>query len=164
MSRMDRLPRTGALAAAGLVAALTLTACGSDAPAEDKAPNTATTPTPSGSAGSGTEGGASGGADAAALEGTWTGTSDGLPVVLSVTSGKVALTAGRHICQGDVKDMGETMLALKCHDGDTARTMGSIGSNDGEKLVVSWGAGTEDTLTKADPSELPTGLPELPAP
>lgn len=60
--------------------------------------------------------------------------------------------------------MGEAMLALKCHDGDTARTMGSIGSNDGEKLVVSWGAGSEDTLTKADPSELPTGLPELPAP
>ncbi|MFJ8863000.1 hypothetical protein ACIRD8_31825 [Streptomyces sp. NPDC102451] len=161
---MDRLARSGALASAGLVAALALTACGSDEPAADKAPGTGTASARTTPPVSGGADGESGGADAAALEGTWTGTSDGRPVALSVTSGKVALSAGQHICQGDVKDMGEVMLALKCLDGDTGRTMGTIESNDGEELVISWGAGTEDTLKKADASALPTGLPEIPAP
>ncbi|MEU8707295.1 hypothetical protein [Streptomyces sp. NPDC048565] len=160
---MGRLPRSGALAAAGLVAAFALTACGSDTPAEDKAPAT-NSATPPPTAAGGTDGG-SGGEDATALEGTWTGTSDGGPVALSVASGKAALSSGKHICQGEVKDMGgKTMLALKCLDGNTDRTMGAVESNDGEKLVVSWDAGGKDTLSKADVSELPSGLPEIPAP
>ncbi|MFD6278209.1 hypothetical protein ACFWFI_21985 [Streptomyces sp. NPDC060209] len=161
---MDRLRRSGALAAAGLAAALSLTACGSDDPAADQAPDTGSTSGPATPPSAGGEDGGTGGADAAALAGTWTGTSDGLPVALSVTSGKVALSAGQHICQGEVKDMGSVMLALKCLDGNTDRTMGSIESNDGKKLVVSWNAGAEDTLTRTDAAELPTGLPEVPAP
>ncbi|WP_406147913.1 hypothetical protein [Streptomyces sp. NBC_01012] len=164
MGRLPRsLPRSGALAAAGLVAAFALTACGSDTPAEDKAPATnSATPTPS--ATGGTDEG-SGGEDATALEGTWAGTSDGGPVALSVASGKAALSTGKHICQGEVKDMGgKAMLALKCTDGDTERTMGAIESNDGEKLVISWDAGAKDTLSKADVSGLPSDLPEIPAP
>ncbi|WP_405664018.1 hypothetical protein OG379_18065 [Streptomyces sp. NBC_01166] len=161
---MDRFPRSVALAAAGLVVVLALTACGSDDSDGDKAPDTGSSSEQATSPGAGSEEGASGGADAAALEGTWTGTADGGPVTLSVTSGKVALSAGRHVCQGEVKDMGEVMLALKCLDGNTDRTMGSVESDDGKKLVISWGAGTEDTLSRTDLSELPTGLPEVPAP
>ncbi|MFJ8754288.1 hypothetical protein ACIREO_33930 [Streptomyces sp. NPDC102441] len=161
---MDSLPRSGALAAAGLVAVLALTACGSDDPASDKAPEPGAGSGQTSSSGTGGKEGGSGDADATALEGTWTGTSDSLPVVLSVTSGKVALSAGKHICQGDVKDMGEVMLALKCLDGNTDRTMGSVESNDGEKLVISWDAGAEDTLSRTDATALPTDLPELPAP
>jgi hypothetical protein len=161
---MDKFPRSGALAAAALVTALALSACGSDEPAAEKAPGTGSSSGRTASPGAGGEDGGSGSADAAALEGTWTGTADGGPVTLSVSSGKVALAAARHVCQGEVKDMGEVMLALKCLDGDTDRTMGSIESNDGKKLVISWDAGAEDTLSKADPSELPTGLPEIPAP
>ncbi|MFE4450872.1 hypothetical protein [Streptomyces sp. NPDC056796] len=162
---MDRLTRSGALAAAGLAAALALTACGSDDPAADRTsddrPATASGPaTPSGAA----TADAAVAAAAAALAGTWTGTSDGLPVVLSATSGKVALSAGQHICQGELKNMGTVMIALKCLDGDTARTMGSIESNDGGKLVVSWNAGATDTLSRAADAKLPKGLPTLPAP
>ncbi|GAA2949365.1 MULTISPECIES: hypothetical protein [Streptomycetaceae] len=157
---MNRFVRSGAVVA-GLVAALALTACGSDddAGGEPAVSGAERSATPGGDADSG-----SGGAEAAALDGTWTGTSDGRAVVLSVSSGKVALVADQHVCQGDVKDMGEVMLALTCADGNTDRTMGAIESNDGEKLVVSWDGGAEDTLTKSDPGKLPTGLPEIPVP
>lgn len=56
--------------------------------------------------------------------------------------------------------MGSVMLALKCLDGNTDRTMGSVESNDGRKIVVSWEAGAEDILTLTDPSDLPTVRPE----
>ncbi|MFD4032823.1 hypothetical protein ACFWVP_20520 [Streptomyces sp. NPDC058637] len=158
---MDRFVRSGA-AVAGLVAALALTACGSD---DDSGSEPAAgsgagqSATPGGDADSG-----SAGVDAAALDGTWTGATDGRAVVLSVSSGKVALVADQHVCQGDVKNTGEVMLALTCADGNTDRTMGAIESNDGKKLVVSWDGGAEDTLTRTDPGKLPTGLPEIPAP
>ncbi|MCX5411740.1 hypothetical protein [Streptomyces sp. NBC_00059] len=160
---MDRLPRTGALIAAALVAALTLTACGSGDDS-DGGP----------SAGSGAarstapaDGGADDGTDsaqAAALEGTWAGESDGSPVALSVSSGKVGLVADQHVCGGEVKDMGEVTLVLKCMDGNTDRAMGTVKSNDGKKLVVSWEAGGEETLTRAPSGTPAPGLPELPSP
>ncbi|MFE4691035.1 hypothetical protein ACFRH6_13380 [Streptomyces sp. NPDC056749] len=159
---MDRLLRSGALAATGLVAVLALSACGGDGPATDKGPATdaASLPaTPSGT-GTGGEDGTAGGPEAEALKGTWTGSTDGLPVALSVTSGRVALSAGVHICQGEVKDMGSVMLELKCLDGNTDRTMGSVESNDGRRIVVSWEAGAEDILTLTDPSDLPAVRPE----
>lgn len=158
---MGRLARHGAVLTAGLVATLALTACGSGddgGKAEDSGTEQGATP------GAGTEDGAEPGADAAALDGTWAGLSDGKAVALSVASGKVALVADQHVCQGDVKDMGKVMLALSCTDGNTDRTMGSIESNDGKTLVVSWDAGAKDTLTKTDPAKLPTGLPDLSAP
>ncbi|MFD9499817.1 hypothetical protein [Streptomyces sp. NPDC060035] len=158
---MDRLVRSGVVFAAGLVAALTLTACGSgDDSGKAKNSDAGQSATP----GAGTEDSGEPGADAAALDGTWAGLSGGKAVALSVASGKVALVADQHVCQGDVKDMGKVMLALSCTDGNTDRTMGSIESNDGRTLVVSWDAGAKDTLTKTDTGKLPTGLPDVPAP
>ncbi|MFD3521830.1 hypothetical protein [Streptomyces sp. NPDC058653] len=157
---MHKIVRSS-VATAGLVVALTLTGCGDsdsgDDSAKDKgssAPATsepAATPDESTPATSDTAGG---------LEGTWAGMTDGKAVALSVKEGQVALIAGEHICQGDVQDMGgEPMLSLKCADGNTDRTMGSIDSNDGKKLVLSWEGGTKDSLAKTEPGELPEGLP-----
>jgi hypothetical protein len=151
---MRKLVRTSA-AAAGLLTALALTACGSDGDGADNDRSTASaTPAPGGDSGSG-------GQDAS-LEGAWTGMTDGGPVALSVSGTAASIVADGHACTGQVKDMGEPMLSLKCADGNTDRTMGSIESNDGTTLVISWDAGKKDTLKKADPGkmpELPTGLP-----
>ncbi|WP_405693691.1 hypothetical protein [Streptomyces sp. NBC_01185] len=157
---MGRLPRSGALLAAGLAAAFSLTACGSDGPAA--APDGGRGPGRSTPSAAGGEDAAPEHADVAALEGTWAGTAGGSPVVLSVTSGKAALVAGQHVCQGEVKDMDGTTLVLKCLDGNTERTMGAVDSDGGEKLVVSWDDGPEDTLTRTEADELPTGPPEAP--
>ncbi len=156
--------RTGAVVVAALAAALALTACGSDDDAgKDSGADPAASATPG--AGGGEDSGESGGGavDAAALEGTWVGLTDGKNVTVSIASRKVALVADQSVCQGDVKDMGgEPMLALKCTDGGTDRTMGAIDSVNGSKLVVSWDGGAKDTLTKAEPGKLPSGMPSLP--
>ncbi|RYJ24199.1 putative membrane protein [Streptomyces sp. L-9-10] len=166
---MQTLVRSGA-AAAGLMVtlALALTGCGGDGgegsgPAKDE--GGATAPSATGGEGSGSTAdsdsgsGADADADAAKVEGTWAGLSDGKTVALSVKSGKVALVADQHVCQGAVEDMGEPMFSLKCADGNTDRTMGTIESNDGKTLVISWGKGVKDTLAKAGDTKLPKGLP-----
>ncbi|MEU5657879.1 hypothetical protein ABZ802_20035 [Streptomyces sp. NPDC047737] len=160
MGHMHRLPRGGALSAAALVAALTLSACSSGdedssgvTPSAGSASARSTAPTDDGAATAETA------EAAAALEGTWTGGTRSDPVALSVTSGKVALIADRHVCQGEVKHTGEVELALTCLDGDTDRTSGTVTSNDGEKLVVSWEAGAEDTLAKTAAGTLSPGPP-----
>ncbi|WP_411083892.1 hypothetical protein [Streptomyces sp. cmx-18-6] len=159
---MTRFVRTGAVVVAGLAASLALTACGGDSGSgKDSGPDSGTSPTPGGEKGAGESAG-SGGTDAAALTGTWVGLTDGKNVTVSITAGKVALVADQAVCQGDVKDMGETMLALKCSGGNNDRSMGAIESNDGKTLVLSWGGGIKDTLSKADPGKLPTDLPSLP--
>ncbi|MFI5632156.1 hypothetical protein ACIA8E_22820 [Streptomyces sp. NPDC051664] len=155
---MQNLVRTGAVVVAGLVAAVTLTGCGSDSGKSDSGKGAT-----DGQA-SATGGGSGSAADASALEGTWAGMTDGKAVALSVASGKAALIADAHVCSGEVKDMGKVMLELKCTDGDTDRTMGSIESNNGKTITVSWDAGGKDTLAKTDPGALPTGLPGLPTP
>lgn len=160
MDHTHRLPRGGALSAAALVATLTLSACGSgDEHTSGVTPSAGSTsarsaaPTDDGAA-------TAEAAEAAeALEGTWTGGTKSDPVALSVTSGKAALIADRHVCQGEVKHTGEVKLALKCLDGNTDRASGTVTSNDGKKLVVSWEAGAEDTLTKAAAATLSPGLP-----
>ncbi|MFJ4964862.1 hypothetical protein ACIP6P_20840 [Streptomyces sp. NPDC088729] len=157
---MDRFATTGAVLAAALAASLALTACGSGDDSAAKAPAAEAGATPDGGGTAGSAGSAD--ADAAALEGTWVGLTDGRNVTVSITAGKVALVADESVCQGDVKDMGEVMLALTCTGGGADRTMGSIDSNDGRKLVVAWDGGPKDTLTKADPGKLPTDLPDLP--
>ncbi|MGW2511678.1 hypothetical protein ACWC0A_20090 [Streptomyces scopuliridis] len=167
---MQKLVRTST-AAAGLVAALALalTGCGGDSGGGDPAKDEGGATAPSGTGGEGSgptadSGSGSGsGADATSVEGTWAGLSDGRTVALSVKSGKVALVADQHVCQGAVEDMGEPMFSLKCADGNTDRTMGTIESNDGKTLVISWGKGVKDTLAKAGDGKLPDGLPsELP--
>ncbi|MFJ5684956.1 hypothetical protein [Streptomyces sp. NPDC093099] len=175
---MQTLVRSGA-AAAGLVVtlALTLTGCGGGGegggPAKDEggatAPSTTGGESSASTADSNSGSGSGASADAASVEGTWAGLSDGKTVALSVKSGKVALVADRHVCQGAVEDMGEPMFSLKCADGNTDRTMGTIESTDGKTLVIAWGKGVKDTLAKAGDDKLPEGLPsdlptDLPTP
>ncbi|MFD7384641.1 MULTISPECIES: hypothetical protein [Streptomyces] len=156
--------RNGAVAVAALAAALALTACGSDDASKDSGADPAASATPGGGGDNGSGESAGGGAtDAAALEGTWVGLTDAKNVTVSIAGGKVALVADQSVCQGDVKDMGgEPMLALKCTGGSADRTMGAIDSVDGTKLVLSWDGGVKDTLTKAEPGKLPSGMPSLP--
>jgi hypothetical protein len=148
---------------AAFAAALALTACGSDDAGKDSGADSAPSAEPGGGDNGSGESAGSGATDAAALEGTWVGLTDGKNVTASITARKVALVADQSVCQGDVKDMGgEPMLALKCTGGSADRTMGAIDSVDGTKLVVSWDGGVKDTLTKADPGKLPSGMPSLP--
>ncbi|AXE78667.1 hypothetical protein [Streptomyces atratus] len=156
---MRKAVRTGAVITAGLVTAAALTGCSGDGKKSD----------PDGSSGAAKSSQAPGdsdgnsGADAAALEGGWAGKTDGKAVVLSVASGKAVLVTEQRACTGTVKDRGKVMLVLKCADGDTDRTTGSIESNDGKTVVVSWDGGTKDTLAKTEPGAIPSGLPDLPA-
>ncbi|MEU1468685.1 hypothetical protein ABZ434_10740 [Streptomyces sp. NPDC005761] len=163
---MHKRVRTGAVLAAGLLAALALTGCSSDSDkgGTDKSSGSATTPAPTGGGSSDSGSGAddtTGGLKA--LEGAWAGQTDGKAVVLSVASGKAVVVADSHVCSGTAKDMGKPMLALTCADGNTDRTMGAIESNDGKTVVVSWDGGTKDTLAKTDADSL-EGLPDLPTP
>ncbi|MFP1628575.1 hypothetical protein ACLB9X_26160 [Streptomyces sp. 5K101] len=151
---MHKLVRMSA-AAAGLVAALALTGCGSSE-SDDNGGGDKASAAP-------TESGATGGGEGRPrdVEGTWTGISDGKPVALSVTQGKAALLADGHACTGDVQgaDTDKLMLSLKCADGNTDRTTGSVESNDGTTLVISWATGKKDTLKKSTAGEVPGGLP-----
>ncbi|MEW2634766.1 hypothetical protein AB0903_24765 [Streptomyces sp. NPDC048389] len=151
---MRKLVRTTA-AAAGLAAALALTGCGgggSDDASKDTAPSAS--PTTGGDDG---DGDAGRGRD---VEGTWADTSGSAgPVALSVQNGTATLVAEGHTCHGEVRETDKQMLALKCADGDTDRTTGTVESNDGTTLVVSWGSGKKDTLKKVDQGQLPDGLP-----
>ncbi|CAM5347613.1 hypothetical protein SBADM41S_10326 [Streptomyces badius] len=152
---MTRSLRTGVIAVAALAASFALTACGSDDAEKDAGADTSASATPgAGGQGCGEWRGLA--EDAGALEGAWVGLTDGRHVTVSIAARKVALVADKSVCQGDVKDMGgEPMLALKCTDGGTERTMGAIDSVDGSKLVVSWDGGAKDTLAKAEAGELP---------
>ncbi|MFE3899623.1 hypothetical protein ACFXPY_04430 [Streptomyces sp. NPDC059153] len=157
---MRKVLRTGAVVIAGLVTAAALTGCSSDGRKSD--PDGSSDAAKSSRAPGDDGGGPK--ADAAALEGGWAGKTDGKAVVLSVASGKAVLVTEQRACTGTVKDMGKVMLALKCADGDTDRTRGSIVSNDGRTVVVSWDGGTKDTLAKTEPGAIPSGLPDLPTP
>jgi hypothetical protein len=139
--------------AAGLVAALALTGCSSGDNDDTGKDKTSAKPTETGG------GDGDGTAASGNIEGAWAGVTDGKTVALSVSGKIAAVVADGHVCTGQVTDHGKPMLSLKCADGNTDRTMGSIESNDGTTLVVSWDAGAKDSLTKTDPGKLPTGLP-----
>ncbi|MFJ2371829.1 hypothetical protein ACIOZL_03380 [Streptomyces sp. NPDC087769] len=154
---MHRPVRTGVVIAAGILSAAALTGCGSDSEKSDA---------PSGSTASEQPGDSSGddsgsGTNAAALEGGWAGKTGGKAVVLSVASGKAVLVTEQHACTGTVQDADKVTLTLKCVDGGDDRTAGTVESNDGKTLVVSWAGGVQDTLAKTDPGALPSGLPDL---
>ncbi|MFG2676232.1 hypothetical protein [Streptomyces sp. NPDC048445] len=165
---MRKLVRTGAVVATGLLTALALTGCGSDNDKpdsdSDKGSGSASAPTPDHSDGSSTAGGdgASGGGPEA-LEGAWAGQTDGKAVVLSVAHGKAVVVADSHVCSGSAKGTDKVTLELRCADGDTGRTAGTIESNDGKTVVVAWDGGTKDSLGKTDADSL-EGLPGLPTP
>ncbi|MEV0916304.1 hypothetical protein AB0I93_18870 [Streptomyces sp. NPDC049967] len=165
---MRRLVRTGAVVATGLLTALALTGCGSDNDKpdsdSDKGSGSASAPTPDHSDGSSTGGGdgASGGGPEA-LEGAWAGQTDGKAVVLSVAHDKAVVVADSHVCSGSAKGTDKVTLELRCADGDTDRTAGTIESNDGKTVVVAWDGGTKDSLGKTEAGSL-EGLPGLPTP
>ncbi|TRV81783.1 hypothetical protein FKN01_00255 [Streptomyces sp. 130] len=164
---MHKIARTGAVLATGLLTALALTGCGSDGDKGDSGKDSGADASPTAGASSEAPSGADGGSgdgsagDAKALEGAWAGKTDGKAVVLSVAAGKAVVVAESHVCTGTVTDMGKLMLDLKCADGDTARTMGAVESNDGETVVISWDAGAKDTLAKTDADSL-KGIADLP--
>ncbi|MFD0021856.1 hypothetical protein [Streptomyces sp. NPDC058382] len=165
---MRKLVRTGAVVATGLLTALALTGCGSDGDkaSSDKDSGSASAPPAGGGDASDSSTGGGDGASTGgikALEGAWAGQSDGKAVVLSVASGKAVVVADSHVCSGSAKGTDKVTLELKCADGDTARTAGSIESNDGKTVVVAWDGGGKDTLAKTDADSL-EGLPDLPTP
>ncbi|MEE1773686.1 hypothetical protein PUR34_37350 [Streptomyces sp. JV185] len=155
---MHGVARTGAVIATGILTAVALTGCSSDGEKNDGpagGPGAGrTTPAPGGD-GNGSD------TSAADLEGGWAGKTDGKAVVLSVSSGKAVLVTEQHACTGTVQGTGRVTLALKCVDGGDDRTTGSVESNDGRTVVVSWGSGVKDTLAKTAPGALPSGLPDL---
>jgi hypothetical protein len=156
---------TGA-AVVGLAAALLLTGCGGSGDSGSSA-NKADKPAQGDSAAATPSAASAGPAAPSAdltraakgLEGAWAGLTDGKSVTLLVKEGKAALVADQHVCSGSLQDMGQPMLALTCADGNTDRTMGTIQSNDGKKLVLSWGS-RKDTLMKADAADAPSALPK----
>ncbi|WP_431775465.1 hypothetical protein [Streptomyces cucumeris] len=152
------------------VAALLLTACGSDS---DDGKKDTSKDTPSASQSSDPAEGGTG----AELTGAYVARSGNETLMLSISGEKAALVAGKHTCSGEYTDTGEKMLMLKCADGNDDRTMGKVApSKDGKTLTVDWEALSEnDTFTKAAspkdlpsdiptslPSGLPTGMPDLP--
>ncbi|MEE1756753.1 hypothetical protein [Streptomyces sp. SP18CS02] len=163
-----RLVRTGVVAAAGLVTALALTGCGGDRSEdtgqEKDAGGASAAPAPAGSAGGPATGPgpAAGGGTLAEAEGSWTGVTDGKPVSLTIKKGQALVIADAHVCRGQAKEAATVTLHLTCNDGDTDRTTGTVESSDASTLVVSWGTGRKDTLTKAAPAGIPSSLPSLP--
>nr|WP_237551478.1 hypothetical protein [Streptomyces sp. SID8367] len=90
--------------------------------------------------------------------GIWSATTDGKPVVLVIGGQQASLSTGDgHLCTGTLA--GEETLSLRCADGDTTRTAGTIESNDGSTMKVSWKAGAQDTFKKSANGQLPTDLP-----
>lgn len=169
---MHKLVRNG-VTVAGLAALLALTGCGSDDKGDsgkgdagkDKVATGGTGD--AGASSGGSDGGKEDGGEGKSVEGNWMSADGSKPVVLSVTGEQAVLVADGHVCSGTAKGMGKVMLSLKCADGNTDRTMGSVDSNDGTKITVSWDAGKSDTLTKTEAGKLPEmpklpGAPEMP--
>lgn len=152
------------MAVAGIAAALLLSGCGGSSSTDkaDKADKAGKGGSATATPGAASAGPAAPGADVAEaakrLEGAWAGLTDGRSVTLLVKEGQAVLVADQHVCSGSLQDMGQPMLALTCTDGNTDRTMGTIRSNDGKKLVISWGS-KKDSLMKADAESVPSGLP-----
>ncbi|WP_189300335.1 hypothetical protein [Streptomyces albospinus] len=147
-------------AGAVAVAALLLSGCGSsggsskDSSTPSKTPEAAPT-TPGG--GDGTT------SDTTAVEGAWKGGTAGSPLVLVVAKGTIAFSNGhKSACMGKVEKMaGMTMAVLKCTDGDTTRTMGTLKPGaDGKTLTVSWKGGPTEKYTKSEDGSVK--IPDMP--
>ncbi|MEV6547414.1 hypothetical protein AB0M57_01750 [Streptomyces sp. NPDC051597] len=166
---MRRHVRDGAGAVA-LAACLALAGCsGSDG--GDKAGKSpdgggkSASPTATGGAGNGSNGG--GTVAAKDIAGAWAAVLQGKPTALVISGTNVAL-GGEHTCSGTVSDNGMAMIELKCADGNTDRAAGMPSlSKDGKTLTVKWEGGATDTFTKSElDGKLPTGIPTagLPTP
>lgn len=101
------------------------------------------------------------------IAGAWAAVLKGRPTALVISGTTVAL-GGEHTCSGTVSDSGTAVIALKCTDGNTDRTVGKPSlSADGKTLTVNWEGGTTDTFTKSElDGKLPTAIPTagLPTP
>ncbi|MYW70310.1 hypothetical protein GTY65_40620 [Streptomyces sp. SID8379] len=94
------------------------------------------------------------------VDGIWSATTDGRPVVLVIASQQASLSTGDgHLCTGTVSGASRKTLSLRCADGNTDRTMGTIRSSSGTTMRVSWDAGANDTFKKSTDGNLPGGLP-----
>jgi hypothetical protein len=149
--------------AAAIAAALLLTGCSSDGAKDGKTkPSDGAASTGDGSAAG--SGGAStppaGDAGAGDVTGSWTATSNGKLVVLTI-QGDLAGIAGESLCTGRVVRQGTVTLDLKCPNGNTDRAKGAVtAGGDGKSLTVKWeGSGIEDKFTKAAGNGLPSGMP-----
>ncbi|MFE7317388.1 hypothetical protein ACFU7T_30445 [Streptomyces sp. NPDC057555] len=149
-------------AGATAVAALLLSGCGSSS---DSGKN-ADTPSKSPQTGPSTPGGDGKAADPGAVEGAWKSGSSASPLVLVVTQGTVAFSNGHEsACMGKVEKMaGMTMAVLKCTDGSTSHTMGTLKPGaDGKSLTVQWKGGPTETYTKSEDGSVKIpGMPKLP--
>ncbi|MFI0238154.1 hypothetical protein [Streptomyces sp. NPDC016845] len=146
-----------------VVAALAVTGCSSDdgdGGKDESAPTSSAAPDGGSSSGSSSDAPSGSAGSAKDTEGIWSATTDGKAVVLVVGGEQAALSTGDgHLCNGTVSGTGTPTLDLKCADGNTDRTTGTIESNDGSTMKVSWKTGAEDTFTKSTDGKLPTGLP-----
>ncbi|MGW5973709.1 hypothetical protein [Streptomyces sp. NPDC055186] len=158
-----------AYAALALAGALVLTGCGGDGDSRSGSAPSTTPSAPAAPAAPTTPGSGSdaGGAEATGvptdeLEGSWFTTVGGKAVALMFTGDRAALFAmGGTMCSGTArKDTGASTISLKCADGRTDRTSGTIDLVSGSTLKVTWESplGTE-TFTKAEGGRLPQGLP-----
>ncbi|MFC6067570.1 hypothetical protein [Streptomyces ochraceiscleroticus] len=135
------------IAGAAAIAAMLLSGCGSSSEGDEESK-------PSQSAD---------GADkpASGIDGAWQSKSANGTVTLAVIGESATLSTGKTACQGTVQDMGTTMLALKCSDGDDTRSMGTV-KQTGDKLTVSWKNGPTEEFTKTEGKvEIPK--PDLPS-
>ncbi|MFG2290448.1 hypothetical protein ACGFOU_30765 [Streptomyces sp. NPDC048595] len=154
------------IAGAAAIAAMLLSGCGSSGGnGSDSKPSKTPEAAPS------TPGDADKPAGPTAVEGAWKAGSDSSPLILVIKEGTVAFSNGhKAACLGKVQTMaGMTMAALKCTDGDTTRTMGTLKpGSDGKTLTVDWKSGPTEKYTKSsdgsvkipDMPQLPSGMPK----
>ncbi|MFF9274755.1 hypothetical protein [Streptomyces griseosporeus] len=147
-----------------MAGAVLLSGC-SDSGGSDDGADGGGSPTagPSSTATAGTGGGTAGpSASGDGLEGSWLATTGGKAVVLVVTGTDAGVfTTGGTVCSGTTATAsGARTIRLKCNDGSTDRTSGTVAAIGKSSLKVTWkgGLGTE-TFTRAEGAELPPGLP-----
>ncbi|MBD0743100.1 hypothetical protein [Streptomyces sp. CBMA152] len=143
---MHQNRRTMAVASAGLLAAVALTACSSN---ESTSNNTDKASDKPSSAPTGTS---------KDLAGMWLPADGNKEWALLFTSQRTTTLTGRHFCTGPfAEEAGATVLKLTCADGETAYTAGTV-KRTGDKIEVSWAGGERQEYVRA-PRAKATGLP-----
>lgn len=150
--------------ATGLAGALALTGCsGGNSGSGSGSGDGSASPSASASGTAGTGGGSSTSSTAKSkLEGSWVATTGGKAVALVITGKQAGLfTTGGTVCSGTAGDeAGMQMIHLKCTDGNKDRTTGMVDSVNSTALKVTWSGNLgEESYTKAEGGQLPSGLP-----
>ncbi|MCX4989424.1 MULTISPECIES: hypothetical protein [unclassified Streptomyces] len=159
----SRPARTTA-AAVGLAAALALTGCSSGGDSGDPSASPSASATDGAGTGGAGTGGGSGSTSSAGgkLQGSWLTTAGGKAVVLMINGKQAGLFAtGGTMCSGtSAEEANMRMIRLTCTDGSKKRAVGMVDSVSGTTLKVTWeGDLGQETYTKSEGGELPTGLP-----